>query len=132
MSPKKIVELINTVLDDFPDILVATLFGSAVKKRLTPESDIDIGLAAEHSLSYQTRIDLYVAFSKYIPYEIDIIDLQSVSGTILQQALCSGIVVKKSPPLFATLLKKMWFNQADMMPYSHMILRKHCQKFVYG
>jgi len=132
MSSKKIVESISTVLDDFPEILVATLFGSAVKKRLTPESDIDIGLAAEHPLSYQTTIDLYVALSKNIPYEIDIIDLQSVSGTILKQALCSGVIIKKSPPLFAILLKRMWFNQADMMPYSRMILRKHCQKFVYG
>gem|GEM_PF-4307950 len=36
---------------------------------------------------------------------------------------------KIPPPLLAELLKKMWYNQADMMPHTTMIMRKQVRRF---
>lgn len=54
--------------------------------------------------------------------EVDLIDLQANSGVILQQVLCEGkIILKKSVELYAALIRKMWYNQADEMPNVRMI-----------
>ncbi|CAN2042047.1 DNA polymerase III subunit beta [Candidatus Magnetomoraceae bacterium gMMP-15] len=133
MTKEEIIKRIKQILENYPEIFAATLFGSAVKNRLKPDSDIDIAVAARQPLSYEQKIDLFLALSKVLPREIDLIDLQAVAGPILQNALCKGIVVKKtSTVLFAELIKKMWYNQADMMPYSMMIMKKHCERFIYG
>jgi len=132
-SQADLIARIQKILAAYPEILIAILFGSAGKGRLTAGSDIDIAVAAGHPLSYEQKNELHRALSRALPYEVDLIDLQSVSGVILQQALCTGVIVqKKSPAHLAALLKKMWFNQADMMPYTRLILKKHSERFVNG
>jgi len=55
--------------------------------------------------------------------EVDLVDLQDVSGLILEQALCKAVIVKNDDhELYARLLKRLWYNQADMMPYVKQIL----------
>ena len=128
-----VFERIRDVLNNFPEIHVAILFGSAVKNRLTPDSDIDIAVSGEHPLEYSQKSDLHYALSTVLSHEVDLIDLHEVSGLILRQVLGTGVIVKKdSTTLFAALLKKMWYNQADMMPHTLMILKKHCRRFAYG
>ncbi len=119
-------------LTEFPEIELAFLFGSAAKGRLTAASDLDIAVAADTPLALERKNDIGLALSRLTDREIDLIDLHPVSGTILQQVLCTGMIIKKSPLLYARFLKKMWFNQADMMPYTRMILEKHCRRFVHG
>jgi len=120
-------------LETLPQIQLAFLFGSAASGRLQSHSDIDLAIAEESSLSFDLKLELVDALSHGIPYEIDLIDLQKVHGPILQQALCTGILLRQtSVPLFADLIKKMWYNQADMMPLSQMILQKHCDQFSNG
>ena len=121
------------VLDNFPDVFFATIFGSAVHDRLTPSSDVDIAVAGKRSLSYEERVGLQIALSHGLNYEVDLIDLQAVSGLILKEVLCSGkVVLNKVPAIYAQLMKKMWYNQEDMMPNTKMILKKKCLRFVNG
>lgn len=102
-----IIKAVETVLENYPEILFALVFGSAVKHRLTPLSDIDIAVAAERPLSYPQKIALMLSLSESLSREIDLIDLRTVDGLILQQALCTGVVVKKdSTALYAELIKK--------------------------
>ena len=120
-------------MNNYPEISLVILFGSAAKDRLTPRSDIDIAVAAKRPLSFKQRENLLVDLSGRVSYEIDLIDLQAVSGLILSQALCHGIIIKKtSTLLLAALLKKMWYNQADMMPYTEMILKHRSRRFAHG
>lgn len=115
--------LITAVLKDFSTIRFVTLFGSASKGRMTVQSDVDIAVAAAQKLSVAMRGELAVALSCAIGREVDLIDLQSVSGLILEQALCTGQIVKNTDhDLYAGLLKRLWYNQADMMPYYRRIL----------
>ena len=65
--------------------------------------------------------------------QVDLVDLQSVSGTILHQALTKGnLVFVKDKNLYAEIIKKMLFNQADMMPNYNMILKKRREEFLDG
>ncbi len=132
ISANSIIGKIELILQHHPEILVATVFGSVIKNRLTPESDIDIAVAADHRLTFEQRQAVLLDLNSELPCEVDLIDLHRVYGPILQQALCGKIIKKTSPELFAFLLRKMWYNQADMMPYTRMILKKNAERLIYG
>ena len=129
----RIIKTIQAVFKEFPDILIVTVFGSAAKGELRKDSDIDIAVAADAPLSFDRKTDIYLALMKAFNREIDLIDLNQVTGVILKSALCSGeIIIKRSIPLLARLLKKLWYNQADMMPNTIMVMEEQIQRFVDG
>jgi REP element-mobilizing transposase RayT/predicted nucleotidyltransferase len=116
---------INTVLKDFPEVRFCTLFGSAGQGRLTARSDVDVAVAGEQRLRVETRARLATALSVALGREVDLVDLQDVAGLILEQALCRAKVVKNADhSLYAQLLKRLWYNQADMMPYVKRVLEE--------
>ncbi|MCP4757296.1 MAG: nucleotidyltransferase domain-containing protein [Proteobacteria bacterium] len=130
---EEITNNIRTVLTDFPEVRYAAVFGSLVKNRLAAVSDIDIAIAGEKPFSFEFILELTRSLNDELSHCVDLIDLQSVSGAILQQALCTGVTVKKtSTILLASLIKKMWYNQADMMPNVLMSQKKHCARFLNG
>ena len=130
-EPEPVDTLISVVLTDFPQVLFATLFGSAAKGRLTAQSDVDISVAAIKILSAESRCNLAVALSCALGREVDLVDLQSVSGPILEQALCSGRILKNSDhDLYAGLIKRLWYNQADMMPYYQRIIEHRSKEWL--
>lgn len=132
-SSHKNINLLKQILGPKAHIKLATVFGSLAKNRLHRESDIDVAIAGEAVFSAEFLFDLTGELNSQLPHPVDIIDLNRVSGPILQQALCTGILLKStSPVLYSGLIKKMWYNQADMMPYTKMILRKHCDRFIHG
>ena len=127
-SLKHLEVLISAVLQDYANIYFVTLFGSASKGRMTEQSDVDIAVAASERLSVDTRGRLAVALSCALGKEVDLVDLQAVSGLILEQALCTGRIVKNTDHnLYAGLLKRLWYNQADMMPYYRRILERRSE-----
>jgi predicted nucleotidyltransferase len=113
--------------------MIVTVFGSASRGTLRENSDIDIGVAADRQLSLEQKTDIYMALSTAFERNIDLIDLNQVNGAILKSALCSGeIVIKRSVPILARLLKKLWYNQADMMPNTKMVMEQQIQRFIDG
>jgi predicted nucleotidyltransferase len=124
---------IRNVLEQYPQIKIATVFGSAARDQLTEGSDIDVAVAAETPLPLAIRLDLATKLSQALQREVDLIDLQDVSGFILQQSLCQGkIILQKDPVLPARLIKRLWFNQADMIPYTRRILAERRRRFLHG
>ena len=120
-------------LKQYPMIKLCLLFGSAAKGPLRFDSDIDIAVAADRTLSSQEKLSLIEDLAIQLKRGVDLIDMQQVSGYILQQALSTGkIICNKDKNLYAFLIKKMWYNQADMMPYYDMILRKRRERFLNG
>jgi predicted nucleotidyltransferase len=123
MKPDQMIDIINHTLDDFPEVRFCTLFGSAAQGRLTAHSDVDIAVAAQRKLTPEDKVRLSQALSSALKKEVDLVDLQDVSGLILEQALCKAVIVKNDDhELYARLLKRLWYNQADMMPYVKQIL----------
>lgn len=128
---KKYTDVLNTVLKKYPEISLGILFGSVINNRLTGESDIDIAISASRPLGHDKLVEVLLDCEKALKRRVDIIDLQTVTGHILQQILCSGnVFLKKSSPILAELIKKMWYNQADMMPYTNMMMKKQVEKFI--
>jgi len=133
MPDKELIEKILSVMDNYPEIHIVILFGSAARNRLRPDSDIDIAVAGSRMFSSDQKYDMLLSLSEVLARDVDIVDLQAVAGPILQQALCKGVIIKKtSPPILAELIKKMWYNQADMMPYTRRILKARCKRFIHG
>jgi predicted nucleotidyltransferase len=121
------------VLEQFPEVKLASLFGSAARGQLTGRSDIDVAVAAETRLPLETRLAMAVQLSKALHREVDLIDLQDVTGEILQQSLCQGVkLLQKDAELYARLIQRLWFDQADMMPYRRRILAERRRRFLHG
>ena len=124
---------IKTVLKRHPHISLAILFGSHASGRTTASSDLDIAVAASRPLSAAEKMALIDDLALQFGCPIDVVDLMAVSGPILQQALCKGrILLKKRSGLLAHLMLKMWYNQADFMPYYNRILRERVEVFAHG
>jgi predicted nucleotidyltransferase len=130
---KNIPDVIERILSKFPDIQLCILYGSAATDRLTATSDIDLGIAAHHALNSVEKMTIIESLAIDLGRPVDIVDLQKAVGPILQQILCRGRrVVSKDRLLYANLIKKMLYNQADMMPYYRRILRERRERFIHG
>lgn len=126
-----VLRRIEHVLEAFPEVRFCTLFGSAGQGRMTAQSDVDIAVAGEQKLPVETRVGLAGALSAALGREVDLVDLQDVSGLILEQALCRSRVVKNADHLvYARLLKRLWYNQTDMMPYVKRILEQRSNRWL--
>ena len=126
-------ETLRGVLRQYPHVRLCLLFGSMACGRSTSASDMDIAVAAEKPLTGEMRLDLAAAFSTATNREVDLIDLTAASGPILKQALSKGIMVQNSDKLlYARLISRMLFDEADMMPYYYRILRERRRRFING
>jgi uncharacterized protein len=121
------------VLERYPDIKLCVLFGSAAKGRLRAESDVDVAVAAVRALSIAEKLALLGDLALATGRGVDVVDLRQAGGYVLQQALTTGVVILKTDKqLYAAVLKRMLFNQADMMPLYSMILEKRRERFLHG
>jgi predicted nucleotidyltransferase len=127
----KLQELIQKVLRSHPEVKLCVVFGSIAAGKASADSDLDIGVAAAQPLSADEYLELIEEFSSKTNREIDLVDLTTASGPILKQALSTGIVMQNSDKsLYASLISRMLFNQADMMPYYDRILRERRSRFI--
>jgi predicted nucleotidyltransferase len=126
-------EPIIQVLENFPLILLSTLFGSASRNQLRPDSDIDIGVAADRPLSAEQYLEITLELSSRLNREVDLVDLNEAKGLILSEALCSGIILFcRNTNLLSGLIRKVWMYNSDMLPHVRKILEIRNQRFVNG
>lgn len=127
----KLQELIRKVLHRHPEVKLCIVFGSTAAGKASPDSDLDIGIAAEQPLSAERYLELVEEFSAETNHEIDLVDLMTATGVIAKQAMSRGVVVQNiDKSLYAKLISRMLFNQADMMPYYDRILRERRGRFI--
>jgi predicted nucleotidyltransferase len=130
---QRVKTAILCVLEQFPEVKLAYVFGSAARDCLTSMSDIDVAVAAETKLPLETRLTMAMQLSKALHREVDLIDLQEVTGEILQQSLCQGTnLLQQDAGLYARLIRRLWFDQADVMPYRRRILAERRRRFLDG
>ena len=125
-------ELIRGVLRRHPEIKLCIIFGSVAAAKDSPHSDVDIAVAAEQPLSGDRYLELIEEFSAATGREIDLVDLACAAGLILNQALSTGTVLQnQDKSLYAHLISRMLFDQADMMPYHDRILQERRNRFIH-
>jgi uncharacterized protein len=107
----------------FPRIKLAILFGSLGREDADWESDLDVAVAMEKPLSASEKMELIEELSQFCGRPVDLNDLQTAGGLILHRALTTGRLIRCTDhALYAEIIKKMHFNQADFMPYRRRIL----------
>ncbi len=130
---QQIADRVGEMLQTYPDLKLAFLYGSAVNGKMRPDSDVDIAVLFDHPLGAGQKMALSACFEEALLKTIDLVDLFSLSGTILKQILCEGrVVVKKNTEDLTRLTQRMIYNQADMMPYVRRTLLERQERFIHG
>jgi uncharacterized protein len=128
---EKLRAMIQKVLQRHQDIELCIVFGSIAAGKASSNSDLDIAVAGEKPLSGDKYLELAAEISSATNREVDLIDLMAVNGPILKQALTTGVIVQnRKKSLYARIISRMLFNEADMMPYYHRILRERRKRFL--
>lgn len=100
---------------------------------MRPDSDVDLALLFDQPLSTERKMAIAARLERALLRTVDLIDLSTISGTILKQVLYKGrVLIQNEEGLFALLLKKMIYNQTDMMPYVTRTLLERQRRFING
>jgi predicted nucleotidyltransferase len=128
-----IAEITAKVLHTEQGLKLAILYGSAATGKLRADSDVDIALLLDCPLSAERKMKLISRLERELQRDVDLVDLFSLSGTILKQVLSKGrVLIQTKPGELAGLVRKMIYNQADMMPYVSRTLIERQRRFIRG
>lgn len=93
-------EALRPLLNDLSDDLQAAyLFGSAVTGSLRPDSDLDIAILLQHSLSSLKLHELSEKIARLMSRDVDLIDLRSASTVLQMQVISTGHCMICNDPL---------------------------------
>jgi predicted nucleotidyltransferase len=123
--------VIGNRLAAWPEIKLGILFGSMRRGQEVAASDLDLGVDAGRRLSANEKIALIEDLAELSGRPVDLIDLASAGGVILRQIVTTGKVVHCTDRhLYAELIKKMLFHEADWMPYRSRILAERREAWI--
>ncbi|MCG2587508.1 type VII toxin-antitoxin system MntA family adenylyltransferase antitoxin [Rhodohalobacter sulfatireducens] len=131
MENRSLDSIIKKNLEQFPDVSMGILYGSAVTGKIKMDSDIDLAISGRKSLPKDILINIVEILAKDLNRPIDIVDLKETNGTLLHQIITKGqLIYCTDRNLYAELIKKMLYNQVDMMPYHDRILKERREKWI--
>ena len=126
-------ELIRKYLNGYKEVLLCIVYGSAVSGHIRAGSDYDIALAGHKAFSHEKLSRIQIELSELLGREVDLLDLSYAQGFILKQVICNGVIlIKRSTVLYASIIKKMWYFEADMAFNYRMILKTRVKRFING
>jgi predicted nucleotidyltransferase len=133
LSQQDIVQRVAECLLAEPGLTLAVVYGSVAVGTIRPDSDVDIAVLSDRPLDVGRKMDLAERLERCVSRTIDVVDLSVLSGTILRQVLCRGrVVINKDPAALQALIRKMIYNQTDVMPLVRRTLRERQMRFAYG
>jgi len=115
---------LRAVLEGFPGLLLAIVFGSVAQGRATPGSDLDIAVAARRALSAEQKMALISALAAHTGRPVDLIDLHAAGQPLLGQIVRHGRRVLGSVAAHGQLISRHLTEQADFMPLQQRILKE--------
>lgn len=129
----EIIRKSRGVLIPASGVRLALIYGSYAAGTMRMGSDVDIAVLLDRPLDVDRRLALAEQFESALSLTIDLADLYAMSGTILRQILCKGqVLVKNDPVAMETLIRRMIYNQSDVMPLVRRTLEERQKRFVYG
>ena len=127
----KVQAAIASVLEHYPSVTMAILFGSLAAGRGRSDSDLDLSVSSTVPLTAQARIELIDELSASLGRPVDLIDLSQVHGPLLQQVLTTGrLILCRNRTEYAELLRRQAYEEADVMPYYRRILATRRQAWI--
>ncbi len=129
----EIIRKSREVLTPEPGVKLALIYGSYATGKMRLGSDVDIAVLFERPLNVWQKIALVEQLENKLSLPIDLVDLSTTSGTVLRQILCKGqVLVKNDPAAMETLIRRMIYNQADVMPFVLRTLEERQKRFAHG
>ena len=113
---------LREVFARFSNVALVVLFGSVASDNARADSDLDIAVAADHPLTVEEKISLINALAERTGRSIDLIDLSVIAEPLLGQVLRHGRRILGRDTLYAELISRHLFEQADFMPYRTRLL----------
>lgn len=115
---------LRAVLEGFPGLLLAIVFGSVAQGCAKPGSDLDLAVAARHALSAEQKMALINALASRTGRPVDLIDLHTVGQPLLGQIVRHGRRVLGSAAAHGQLISRHLTEQADFTPLLNRILKE--------
>lgn len=116
--------MIRATLAPYPEVRLAILFGSLARGQGRYDSDIDLAIDAGRPLGIEKKMTLTEALAEHIGRPVDLIDLQTIGEPLLGQILKYGKRILGEDRLYAELVTRHVFDEADFMPYHRRILKE--------
>lgn len=129
-TPSPVDLQLREILSNFPQITLAILFGSLASGRQKPDSDLDIAIAAGHTLSMDEKIAIIGMLAEHIGRPVDLIDLTTVTEPLLGQIVRHGRRICGSITLHGNLISRHLLEQEDFMPYRNRILAERRRAWI--
>ena len=122
---------IVSVLQRHPSVTMAILFGSLAAGRGRPDSDLDLAVSTTAPLTVVARVELIDELAAAVGRPVDLIDLNQAHGPLLQQVLTTGrLMLCRNRTEYAELLRRLVYEEADVMPYYRRILATRRQAWI--
>ena len=120
-------EALSKLFQSQSNISVALLFGSCAVDTQTFNSDVDVAVLADVSLSSERRIRLIEEITLVTGRSVDLIDLSSVGQPLLGQILKNAVRLKGTDGDMAKLYVRNVLEVADFLPYVTRTLKERQQ-----
>ena len=122
------LRFVSAVLERHPEVLLGFVFGSLAQGTAGRDSDLDVAVAGRAPLNRDEKIGLIEELAAACGRPVDLLDLNAVDGMVLGQVLQHGrLLVKRDPGLYAWIIHKAVYYDADEMPYRRRILEERRQ-----
>lgn len=106
-------------------ILIAILFGSHANDSAKKTSDIDIAIAKKTKMTPEEKVALVTEISENFDKEVDLLDLNTACGTVLQQAITTGrILINRDQAMFVNIIGKMIRDEEDFQKKRRILNRE--------
>ena len=121
-SNQALQKQLQKILESFPVVRIAFLFGSLMRGTAHFSSDLDLGVAGNRTLTTTERYDLTTALALAVQRPIDLIDLREAGPVILRSALHGHRIWMSDQLLYAFLIIRSVTLAADFEPCRQTIL----------
>lgn len=112
---------------------VALLFGSLAHGRGRVDSDLDLAVAGQTPLTLEDRTQLIGELATLAGRPVDLIDLTTCDGPVRAEALTRGhLIYCTDRRLYADLIRRVLYDEADLMPYRRRILAERRRAWTHG
>lgn len=130
-EPADVHSAITKVLASHPSIVIAILFGSLAAGRAHRESDLDLAIESDAPLTPELRIQVIDELAVALGRPVDLIDLSRTHNPLLQQILIHGQrVICHDRTRYAELIRRVAYEEADVMPYYRRILAERREAWI--
>jgi len=94
------------------------LFGSFAKNRARADSDVDVGVWPQAALTAEQWLQLRDELAWRLQRTVDVVDLSTLHGPLLEEILDSGKKIYERPGARAleALMRRRIYDDADFMP----------------